>query len=145
VIPGDAFAPGEAPTNAKIPTSHFPTPIVLAYREGVDNFTIEDQDPPFSVEYEPVGDLSATIEAGQSLDGFGFRVNFIREGVYGTLLVDRINMDLTLSNLGIEHCPDITDEIEETSSPVIPTFIEDCPPLGVVTEETSLAVPFFDE
>lgn len=138
MIPGNAFKPGQAPDSAKIPLYIFGTPIVLSYREGTtDDFTAADQDPPLSLITASKGPFSAGISAGPGVGGFGLRVDLIRNGVYGTLLVDTINADIVLSPLNIEYCPDTTEDTEETSLSVDLTSVESCPPASDVVEETS--------
>jgi hypothetical protein len=140
MIPGNAFAVGQAPASALIPLNLFGFPVTLSYREGADIFNVEDQVPPFTLDVVSAGPLSATIEAGTGEDGFGFRVNLIRDGVYGTVLVDRINMERDIVDLDIEYCPDITEDTEESTSSVSLTSVESCPDTSVVTEETRVSI-----
>lgn len=136
MIPGNAFKPGPAPASALIPAYLFGTPIIISYREGTtDDFDAVDQDPPLSLITVNKGPFSAEISAGPGVGGFGLRVDLIRNGVYGTLLVDTINADIELSPLNIEYCPDTTEETEELSASVDLTSVESCPPASVVVED----------
>jgi hypothetical protein len=137
VIPGNGFLIGSAPANAAIPNYVLPFNVSLSYREGEEDFTPVAQDPPFTVVTRVKGNFSATVEAGSRGAGFGFRTNLIRSGVYGALLVDRINADVDVIALNVENCPDTTEDTGETSTSVDLTSVESCPPSLTVTEEVS--------
>jgi hypothetical protein len=140
VIPGNAFLIGSAPASARIPNYVLPFDVSLSYREGEDIFTPVPQDPPFTAVARILGNFAVTVEAGSRGAGFGFRTNLIRRGVYGTILVDRINADVDVIAPIVEYCPDTTEAIDETSTSVDLTSVESCPPSSAVTADVSQSV-----
>jgi hypothetical protein len=93
--------------------------VSLSYKEGYQDFTPTIQDPPFSITTVKKGSLDADIVAGYNSSlGFGVRVELIRLGVYGTILVDSVLLALHPLNVDEEHCPSPTPSFNELSAPV---------------------------
>ncbi len=136
MIPGNEFVL-VTPTDSRIPNYTLPFPIVLSYRDGIDDFTPIEQAPPFTLEVVSMGEFEAQILAGTAGSGFGTRVELIRNGVYGALLVDTIHAAVDVISPFVEYCPDTTEDTEETSLSVALTSVESCPPIGIISEETS--------
>jgi hypothetical protein len=139
VIPAGGFLVGEPPTS-KIPNYPLPEAFVLSYRSGAIDFTPRERVPPFTAVVHTTGLFEGALVSGEDSGEFGFRAELRRSGVYGTILIDRLNFELTAIQLAIEGCPDTTVESEETSVPMTLTSEEACPQVTVSTEETSMPI-----
>jgi hypothetical protein len=139
VIPGDKFVL-KTPAAARIPAYTIPVPIVLSYREGANIFVPVPQIPPFTADTLIMGDFEVDVLAGEQGFGFGFRTDIIRKGVYGTVLVDTLNLDRDVITPIVEYCPDTTEDIAETSTAVALTSVESCPPSLTVVDDVSQSV-----
>jgi hypothetical protein len=137
VIPGNAFL-AQAPS-AGVPVYILPKPVVLSYKEGDQSFTPVDRVPPFTMVALARGGFEAALLTG---DGalFGTRAELRRTGIYGAILIDRLNFNVATIQLTVEHCPDVTQETDEASVPVVLTSEEACPRVTLPTEETSVPV-----
>jgi hypothetical protein len=140
VIPGDDFIVGPAPPSAQIPLALLGEPVVLSYRQGEEVFDPEDPSSPITLISASTGPLSSQALLGPGTLEYGFRIELIREGVYGTLLVDTLIADIFVQSIESEGCPDITVAADETPVDVILDTVEVCPPAGIITEEAGIDV-----
>lgn len=139
MIPSGGFLPGQSPARSGVPLRLLPKEIVLSYKEGAEDFTPADRIPAFGIVQLVTGSFDAAILSGESGSQFGMRVELRRRGVYGTILVDRLEFDVAAIQLAVEGCPDTTEEVEETSTTIL-TSDEACPDVTVESEETSVTV-----
>lgn len=139
MIPAGGFLVGEPPSS-KIPNFPLPEVFVLSYRMGAEDFTPRERVPPFVAVVLTTGLFEGRLVSGESGSEFGFRAELRRSGVYGTILIDRLEFDVAAIQLLIEGCPDTTVESEETSVPVALTSEEACPHVTVSSEETSMPI-----
>ena len=146
---GTIYAPGGwllyTPNAGQVPAFMLGAPVVLAYKEGAQDFVATAQEPPFDIDYIQRGSFDAAITAGfnDSL-GFGVRVELRRNGVYGTILVDSVLLTLHPLNVDVEHCPDPTPSLIETHA-LVAASVEGCPTGNVYTAESSVTVPYIEE
>lgn len=140
MIPSGGFLPGQSPARSGVPLRLLPKEVVLSYREGNQDFTPENRVPAFGIVDLVTGSFDAAILSGESGSVFGMRVELRRRGVYGTILVDRLEFDVAAIQLTVEGCPDTTEETQETSSAIALTSDEVCPRVTVPIEETSTPV-----
>lgn len=141
MIPGNIFL-AQAPT-AGVPVYLLPKPVVLSYKEGDQSFTPADRVPPFTMVALTRGGFEAALLSGDT-SPFGTRAELRRLGIYGAILVDTLNFNEATIQLAVEHCPDITQEVEESSAPVVLTSEEACPSVTMSTGETSMPVIILD-
>lgn len=139
MIPSGGFLPGQSPARSGVPLRLLPKEIVLSYKEGNQDFTPADRIPAFGIVQLVTGSFDAAILSGESGSQFGMRVELRRRGVYGTILVDRLEFDVAAIQLAVEGCPDTTEEVEETSTTIL-TSDEACPDVTAESEETSVTV-----
>lgn len=139
MIPSGGFLPGQSPARSGVPLRLLPKEIVLSYKEGNQDFTPADRIPAFGIVQLVTGSFDAAILSGESGSQFGMRVELRRRGVYGTILVDRLEFDVAAIQLAVEGCPDTTEEVEETSTTIL-TGDEACPDVTAESEETSVTV-----
>lgn len=139
MIPAGGFL-AIAPATSQVVNYPLPKPIVLSYKEGADPFIPEDRVPPFEIVALSQGLFEGRLVSGNDGSKFGFRAELRRSGVYGTILIDRLVFNVAAVQLLIEGCPDVTDEVEETS--LIPTLAgeEACPSITVATEEITVPI-----
>lgn len=105
--------------NAALVSRPLPVSQELNYEELAEFEEVSDN-KDYSILSHVVGNLNGLLEVGYDDDGmFGYRVTFQRFGVHGTLLVDRLEFDVATMALGIERCPDVMEELEESSSVII--------------------------
>lgn len=139
MIPAGGFLIGEPPTS-RIPNFPLPKVFTLSYRDGAVNFIPRERVPPFTLVYHSTGLFEAALLSGTEGSIFGYRAELRRSGVYGTVLIDRLDFNVAAIQLNAETCPDVTAETEETSVPVILTSEEVCPHVTIATEETSMTI-----
>lgn len=140
MIPAGGFLLGEAPINSGAPNYQLPQMVVLAYRGGAVDFVVRERVPPFGINTLTTGSFEGVLLSGEGGSQFGFRTELRRRGVYGTILIDRLDFDVAAIQLSLEDCPDITNEAVETSVPVTLTGEEACPHITVPTEEVTVPI-----
>jgi hypothetical protein len=140
VIPAGGFLLGEAPIESNIPNYTVPKQVVVSYHEGIADFIAQERVPPFQAVALTRGLFTAAVVSGEREGLFGMRAELRRNGVYGTILIERLILNIATINLSIEGCPDITDETQETSTPVTLTSEEACPHITEATEETAMPI-----
>lgn len=128
------------PPASRIPNYRFPKEVVLTYSEGAPDFTPRERVPPFRIVAIAQGSFTADLLSGENGSEFGMRAEIRRTGVFGTILIDRLEFDVAAIQLAVEGCPDTTEEVEETASGIVLTGDEACPHVTVPIEETSTQV-----